>query len=68
MNFLTDPQEGSSTLRLVDVMVYGWVGEKHACVDLTEVSVLVGLQVGEFIVGRTALKAALSKIAKDEKV
>jgi hypothetical protein len=42
VNFFTDPQEGRSTLRLADVMVYGWVGGKHACVDLTRVSPLVG--------------------------
>ncbi|KAK2441803.1 hypothetical protein QL285_013051 [Trifolium repens] len=67
VNFLTDPQEGRSTLRQADVMVYGWVGGKHACVDLTGVSPLVGLGVGDFIVGRAALKAASSKMAKHEK-
>jgi hypothetical protein len=67
VNFLTDPQEGISTLRPADVMVYGWVGGKHACVDLTGVSPLVGLGVGDFIVGRAALKAASSKMAKHEK-
>jgi hypothetical protein len=35
VNVLTDPQEGQSTLRPTDVMVYEWVGGKHACVDLT---------------------------------
>jgi len=29
-------------------MVYGCVGEKHACVDLSEVPPLVGLGVGPF--------------------
>jgi hypothetical protein len=48
-------------------MVYGWVGGKHACVDLTEVSPLVGLRVGAFMVGQTALKAAPNKVAKHEK-
>jgi hypothetical protein len=38
-------------------MVYGRVGGKNACVDLTEISPLVGLGIGDFIVGRTALKA-----------
>ncbi|KAK2442574.1 hypothetical protein QL285_013758 [Trifolium repens] len=38
VNFLTDPQEGISTLRPADVLVYGWIGGKHACVDLTGVS------------------------------
>jgi hypothetical protein len=63
----TDPQEGRSTLRPADVLVYGWVGGKHACVDLTGVSPLVGLGVGDFIVGRAALKAASSKMTKHEK-
>jgi len=58
VNFLTDPLDRRSTLRPANVMVYGWVGGKHACVDLTEVSPLVGLGVGPFIVGQTALKAA----------
>ncbi|WJX46713.1 hypothetical protein P8452_33486 [Trifolium repens] len=30
VNFLTDPQEGRSTLRPADVMVYGWVALKAA--------------------------------------
>jgi len=48
-------------------MVYGWVGGKHACVDLTGVSPLVGLGVGPFTVGHAALKVASSKVAKHEK-
>jgi hypothetical protein len=67
VNFLTDPQEGRSTLRPADVMVYGWVGGKHACVDLTGVSPLVGLRAGTFTVGQAALKAASCKVAKHEK-
>ena len=67
MNFLTDPQEGRSTLRPADVMVYGWVGGKHACVDLTGVSPLVGLREETFTVGQAALKVASSKVAKHEK-
>ncbi|GJT54579.1 hypothetical protein Tco_0989633 [Tanacetum coccineum] len=43
VNFLTDPSDGRSTLRPADVLVFGWVGGKHACVDLTGVSPLVGL-------------------------
>ncbi|KAJ0910633.1 putative exostosin [Helianthus annuus] len=39
-NFLTDPLEGRSTLRPADILVFGWVGGKHACVDLTGVSPL----------------------------
>ncbi|GJR83240.1 hypothetical protein Tco_0154025 [Tanacetum coccineum] len=40
VNFLTDPSDGRSTLRPADVLVFGWVGGKHACVDLTGVSPL----------------------------
>ncbi|KAK2440731.1 hypothetical protein QL285_012108 [Trifolium repens] len=67
VNFLTDPQEGRSTLRLADVMVYEWVGGKHTCVDLTRVLPLVGLRAGTFTVGQAPLKAASSKVAKHEK-
>ncbi|KAK2372319.1 hypothetical protein QL285_073465 [Trifolium repens] len=67
VNFLTDPQEGRSTLHPADVLVYGWVGGKHACVDLPGVSSLVELGVGDFTVGREALKAASSKMVKHEK-
>ncbi|GKE30490.1 putative reverse transcriptase domain-containing protein, partial [Tanacetum coccineum] len=41
VNFLTDPSNGRSTLSPADVLVFGWVGGKHACVDLTGVSPLV---------------------------
>ncbi|KAK2381131.1 hypothetical protein QL285_068765 [Trifolium repens] len=44
-----------------------WVGGKHACVDLTGVSSLVGLTTGDFTVGRAALNAASSKVAKHER-
>jgi len=67
VNFLTDTLDRRSTLRPADVMVYGWVGGKHACVDLTGVSPLVRLGVGSFTVGQIALKTASSKVAKHEK-
>ena len=67
MNFFTDPLDRRSTFRPADVMVYGWVGGKHVCVDLTGVSPLVGLGVRPFTVGQTALKVASSKEAKHEK-
>ncbi|KAJ0808609.1 putative exostosin [Helianthus annuus] len=67
VNFLTDPLEGRSTLRPVDILVFGWVGGKHACVDLTGVSPLVGLGGSAFTVGQAALKAASSKVTKHEK-
>ncbi|KAM0040792.1 putative exostosin [Helianthus debilis subsp. tardiflorus] len=49
VNFLTDLIEGRSTLRPADLLVFGWVGEKHACVDLTGVSPLVGLRENGFV-------------------
>ncbi|GKB63897.1 hypothetical protein Tco_0920083 [Tanacetum coccineum] len=58
VNFLTDPSDGRSTLRPADVLIFGWVGGKHACVDLTGVSPLVRLSSQGFTVGQTALKAA----------
>jgi hypothetical protein len=67
VNFLTDPQEGRFSLRPADVLVYGWVGEKHACVDLSGVSLLVGLGVGDFTIGPATLKGASSKMVKLEK-
>jgi len=51
----------------VDVMVYGWVGEKHVCVNLIGVSPLVRLCVGPFTVWETVLKVASSKVVKHEK-
>ncbi|MFS7991232.1 putative exostosin [Helianthus anomalus] len=67
VNFLTDPLEGRSTLRPADILVFGWVGGKHACVDLTGVSPLVGLGNSAFTVGQAALKAASGKVIKHEK-
>nr|GEU48387.1 putative reverse transcriptase domain-containing protein [Tanacetum cinerariifolium]GEU48392.1 putative reverse transcriptase domain-containing protein [Tanacetum cinerariifolium] len=67
VNFLNDPSDGRSTLRPVDVLVFGWVGGKHACVDLTGVSPLVGLSSRGFTTGQAALKAASGKVTKHEK-
>lgn len=67
VNFLTDPLEGRSTLRPADVLVFGWIGGKHACVDLTGVSPLVGLGGSTFTAGQAALRAASCKVTKHEK-
>nr|GFA26544.1 putative reverse transcriptase domain-containing protein [Tanacetum cinerariifolium] len=67
VNFLTDPLEGRSTLRPADILVFGWAEGKHACVDLTGVSPLVGLRENGFVAGQSALKAESSKVAKHEK-
>ncbi|CAK8572934.1 unnamed protein product [Lathyrus sativus] len=68
VNFLTKPREGKSALRPADVLVNEWIGEKHACVGLTGASSLVGFRSVGFFVGQTALKAALSKVVKREKM
>ncbi|GJX60384.1 hypothetical protein Tco_0291774 [Tanacetum coccineum] len=67
MNFLTDLSDGRSTLRPADVLVFGWVGGKHACLDLTGVSPLVGLSSRGFTAGQAALKVASCKVTKHEK-
>jgi len=43
------------------------VEEKHAFVDLTRVSLLVGLGTGDFTVGHATLKVASNKVVKHEK-
>ncbi|GJY70855.1 putative reverse transcriptase domain-containing protein [Tanacetum coccineum] len=61
------PLEGRSTLRPVEILVFGWDRGKHACVDLTGVSPLVGIMDNGFVAGQAALKAESSKVAKHEK-
>ncbi|XP_022040435.1 uncharacterized protein LOC110942984 [Helianthus annuus] len=67
VNFLTDPLDGRSTLRPADkespegtfptiFLVFGWARGKHACVDLTGVSPLVGLRDNGFVAGQAALR------------
>nr|GEV82221.1 putative reverse transcriptase domain-containing protein [Tanacetum cinerariifolium] len=68
VNFLTDPLDGRSTLRPADILVFGWVGGKHACMDLTGVSPLVELSSRGFTAGQAYLKAASGKVTKHEKV
>jgi hypothetical protein len=65
VNFLTDPQEGRSTFRHADVLVYGWIEGNHDCVDLIKVFPLVELRTRNFIAGQAALKAASNKVAKE---
>nr|GEV82287.1 hAT dimerization domain, ribonuclease H-like domain protein [Tanacetum cinerariifolium] len=48
-------------------VAFGWVGGKHAYVDLTWVSPLVRLSNRGFTVGQAALKAASGKVTKHEK-
>ncbi|MFS7976495.1 hypothetical protein Hanom_Chr10g00893091 [Helianthus anomalus] len=67
VNFLTDPMEGRSTLRPADLLVFGWAGGKHACVDLTGVSPLVGLKENGFVAGLAARKAESKKVDKHAK-
>ncbi|GKE92638.1 hypothetical protein Tco_1573733 [Tanacetum coccineum] len=67
VNFLTDSSDGRSTLGPADVLVFGWVGGKHVCVDLTGVSPFVGLSSRGFTAGQPDLKAASCKVTKHEK-
>ena len=67
VNFLTDPLDGRSTLRPADILVFGWEGGKHVCVDLTGVSPLVGLRDHGFVAGHAITKAEAGKVAKHEK-
>ena len=67
VNFLTDPAEGRSTLRPADLLVFGWERGKHACVDLTGVSPLVGLRETGFVAGQASRKAESKKVDKHAK-
>ena len=51
VNFLTDPHEGISTLRPTNILVYEWVGGKHACVILIGVFTPVGSEDLRFYYG-----------------
>nr|GEW95801.1 auxilin-like protein [Tanacetum cinerariifolium] len=67
VNFLTDPSDGRSTLRLADVLVFGWVEGKHVCVNLTRVFPLMGLRSHGFTEGQATLKPTSCKVTKHEK-
>lgn len=56
MIFLTDPCKGWTTLRSLDVLVYGWVWNKHAFVELIRVYLLVEMRIIGFTMGNVALK------------
>jgi hypothetical protein len=45
-------------------MVYMWVEEKHACVDLARVMLLVGWKIEVFTVGHKTLKVASNIMVK----
>nr|GEZ62087.1 putative reverse transcriptase domain-containing protein [Tanacetum cinerariifolium] len=62
VNFLTDLSDGRSTLRTADVLVFGWVGGKHACVNLTGDSPLVGLS-SRFYSGSDCFESRLGQKA-----
>lgn len=66
MNFLTDLLDRRLTLRYADVMMYVWVGGKHACVYLSGVSPFVRLKVVAFTVEQTTIKATINKVSKHE--
>lgn len=68
MGFLTHPQEERSTLRLVDIVVYKWVGEKITYVDLTGVYSFLVLRTVNFTMRLKALKVASNIEAIQEKI
>jgi hypothetical protein len=49
MNFLIDPHKEISLCRPTNITVYGWVGGKHNCVDVTEIFPVLGLGVENMI-------------------
>ncbi|GJV09533.1 hypothetical protein Tco_1347189 [Tanacetum coccineum] len=63
----SDRSNERSTLRPAYVLVFGFVGGKHACVDMIGVSPLVGLSSRGFTADHAALKAASCKVTKHEK-
>ena len=67
MNFPTNPLDRRSTLRPADVMVYGWVERKYACVDLIEVSTLAGLEVGTFFGWTDCPKSCVKQKGKHDR-
>ena len=67
VNFLTDPTEGRSTLRPANLLVFGWAGGKHACVDLTGVSPLAGLRDNGFVAEQAMKRAETKKVEKHAK-
>jgi hypothetical protein len=67
VNFLTDPQEGRSTLKPTCVLVHGWVRWKQACMNFIVVFSLMRLGNGGFTLGQTTLKHASRKLVKHDK-
>ncbi|GJU57361.1 GDSL esterase/lipase-like protein [Tanacetum coccineum] len=69
VNFLTDPLEGRSTLRPADILVFGWAGGKHACVDIQEFPSCLGLRDNGFVADIAAMKSGeSSKVANTRKL
>lgn len=64
---LADPQEERSTLRSANDLVYDWIGEKHACVNMTRVYPLVGPNIENFTMGQTTLEVCLKKSGQHKK-
>nr|GEZ71327.1 signal recognition particle, SRP19 subunit [Tanacetum cinerariifolium] len=53
--------------KLIDVLIFGWVREKHLCADLIGFSPLTGLSIRGFTAGQAALKVVVCKVTKHEK-
>lgn len=42
VNFLTDSHNRRWKLKSTDILIYGWIGEKHTCMNSNEVSPTCG--------------------------
>ncbi|GKA57408.1 putative exostosin-like protein [Tanacetum coccineum] len=67
MNLTVEFENASTTKDDLRQALFYMAMRKHACVDLTGVSPLVGLRDNGFVAGQAALKAESSKVAKHEK-
>lgn len=61
---LTELYEKRSTFRPTYILVYGSIREKHTCVNLTEVFLMLGLRTQSFTVSQIVFKFILSKVVK----
>lgn len=59
--------KGKSTSRLIDILIFGWIGGKHACAD-PGISPVVSLRSEGFITSQASLKVVSCKVAKHKKI
>ena len=61
MNFLTDPQDGRSTLRPADILVFGWIGGKLGSLLL----LVLGVRVSQLGIACKVVKHENACIANE---